>query len=467
MPITARIYVANDNDPPHVAPKGDVVGFRALVVDRQREYLTQNSLDDALKVSQNPLLSFGLSIAIWGLALGGLVWTYATQQSLGYKIIASVATIWAGIWIAFVGQDHERNRVAEFGILSAIAGFSAILTTAISQVGLPLTLSEAMAIFITGMLFLTLILRSHIAMLCSISAVILWAALFIDGYLLPSTVFWSVPLFIAVQIGLSLRHKFKFAGFLAAVSIYVWLAGLGYQEYLEGRLSLLYLVSGLFMLGCAHFRLAKAGEVTDIGNMSPHLTLAWTTAAIALIAVQHFLTFPTDFIWSGALENAPLNMAIWTGLCGLSTVLILFSGFLRRYYARMFISSIILMTLIAAIVPFLIWQHDASATFVEQSLDTPAYPFFAATLLGAVSASALFYCLNNVRRQRYISAAIGGTIILAQLYLISISEIYWTENILIAAVSFIVSLCVIIMLGHINEIGTTHENENGRWSISL
>lgn len=449
----AQTYVANDNDPPMIAPLGDAVGFRSFVVEKQREYQAQQNAQTRRSQLGPWRIFHSLKAAtlIWLLALVGASVTALSDMTPGYKVLGWMAAIWSGLWLTFVASDYKKPRLSELSLLSAIAGFSALIVTAVTHFGLPISFLSGLCLFALATLFIALLLNTHIALLTSIAASLLWAGLHFDGAFNLSPIYAVVPLLLIAQTAIAFRQDSSLALSLCALVSYAWLGGLGYQAYLSGQLSPLYLIVGIFLFATLHFRVAKAAEDRNLSTMAGHIGLAWTIASLALLGLQLFFIHPEDFFWSSAYENAPLIQAIWVTFAGVTALLIAIAGIIRRRHARMFMSSIILMTTCAAIVPVTLWYHDLIQTQFEAMTLMPAFPSMTAILGGTVLASAIFFSLNNIRRGRFFLSLLGLGIGGLQAQLLITSEFMWLENLILLGTSFFVSLCVITMLGHVNE----------------
>ncbi len=458
MHAVQTILVANDNDPPSVSPRGDSVGFRALVVEKQREYrhIARNSTSTGQAINRSGRDVFLASVAFWMASAGALAAATLTEQPLIWQLVAALAFIWSSLWTRFVAQDQDRNITGEIGMLAAILGFAALGAIGVQHVGLDLSQNELLSILVVTTLLVGWISTSQTALMVSAGLGLVWAALYFESFLTPETIMLGLPLIWAGQIGLGLRLKSRLAVFLSLCAAYAWIGGFALQQVWVGNMSALYLAGGTFLFASLHYRAAKAAEDIGVSHLGGHIVISWGLATLSLMAIQDALINPNAEVWDAALWISPLMKMVWGIFAAILLGLILLSGFLRRKHARMFMSSIFTMTCLTAIIPLFIWYHDGAIDLFEISTGLPAYPTLAVLLGGAILASALFFTLNSIRRSRYSIAVVGMILLAVEAQILLTSDLFWIENLFALGLAFVVSLSLIIMMGHVNESDTQY-----------
>jgi hypothetical protein len=406
---------ANDNEPLDRFPRGDAAGFRALLMDRKRQFTQANSDSFAMHLtSQARKSDLGLILALlcWGAAATALIWSFYTGQSIGARIFSSIALIWTGLWAAYTAQDYDMPRLSEMAVLTSLIGFLGTLLPATTQLGLPLQTSGGLGLFSLTTLLVSGLTKSKIALMASICACLCWAGLHLDGYLAPSFIVLAIPLILIGQIIVGGWLGSHISMFGAVITGYVWISGFAVAQHLAGNLSPLYLVGALFVISIAHCRSAKAAEDAGVNSMPLHIVFAWFLGSVCLLAIQHYLLYPDYEIWTNGPRTKPLLRFGWVGLCALALVILFLSGLVRYRFGKMTFASVITMTLVTALVPILIWfEPHLFAANAAPLDDGQIFLLLGMCLGGIIFTSAFLFTLNNMRRGRAILGIFGLAVI--------------------------------------------------------
>ena len=441
MDRASDFTTANDNDPTELFPRGDAVGFRALLLDKQREYHIRNAGSLVMELSsevRHSHISLGLSLIVWLAAVTACIWSFVTGQSVGLRIFASMATIWTALWSAYLAKGLNKPRLGELTVLTALMGFVGIMLPASTQMGLPLQTSGGIGFFAIAALLVAWLTFSRIGLMTSVSACLGWAALHYDGYLVPSTMVFLLPLIIVGQIWLGARLRSRTAVFGAVIAAYVWLGGFIWKLYSAGDLSALFLAAGTVLIGGAHLQISKAAEDEGVESMTLHIMFAWGLLIFALIAIQHYALTPEHKIWVENAAIAPLVKAGWALLCAGTLGLIGLAALTRRRHGRITFPAAILMVSLYALIPLAIWFEPELKNMFTYQTGLKPHPAFGMFLGGIITAAAFMFSLNNLRRGRRLLAIAGLGVIALEADLMLKGSLMQFENIAI----LIAGLCI-------------------------
>ncbi len=405
---------ANDNEPTDRFPRGDAVGFRALLLDQQRHYAEQTSGNIVLDLSseiRHSHISLLVALIFWMASVTAWVWSFYTGQSIGLRIFTSMATIWTALWSAYLSKNLFKPRLGELTVLTALLGFIGMLLTASTQLGFPLQTAGGICILAAASLSVAALTYSRIALIASISSCLVWAALNFDGYLPQSTAMIALPFLIAGQTLLSAKFQSRTAMFAAVMVTYVWLGGFAWSQYMSGALSPLFLAVGLFLVGGVHLQVAKAADDEALDSAPLHILFSWSMAMCGLIAVQHYSLFPGHEVWTSGGITAPLQKMGW-GLIVLTVLGVIgLAGLVRRRHGRMTIAAVALMSSLYALLPLAVWFEDYLTATAFAQTGTAPHPAFGMFICGVVIANALVFMFNNIRRKRRILSIAGLAVI--------------------------------------------------------
>ncbi len=404
------MITANDNESSDRFPRGDAVGFRALLLDRQRHYAEQTDANIILELTsevRHSHISLALSLIFWLAAVTSCIWGFYTAQSIGLRIFSSMATIWTGLWTAYLAKSLLKPRLGEISVFSALLGFVGMLLTASTQLGFPLQTAGGIAFFSGAALVVSYLTFSRIGLMTSIAASLCWAALQLDGYILPSSVLIALPCLILGQLYLSVKLKSRTGIFAAMFVTYVWLYGFAWAQYLNETLSPLYIVAGMFMIGGMHYHAAKAAMNEGWDSTPIHLLLGWCVSILGLIGVQHYSLYPMQPLWSEAASTAPVQKIIWALLMLTALGVIGLSGLVRRRHGKMTLASSVFLVGLFSLLPLSIWFETDVSRIITAQTGLPPHPATGMFLGGIILAIALNLVLSNLKRGKRIFAAVG------------------------------------------------------------
>lgn len=439
---------ANDNDGIEKFPRGDAVGFRSLLMDKQREYTAIHStsiVKDLTEEVKSSHISLALALVCWLAAVTSLAWSFYTGQSIGFRLFAAMATIWTALWSAYLAQDQYKPRLAELTVLTALIGFVCMLITASTQLGLPLETPGGIAMFSGATLVVAFLTHSRIALMSSITACLCWAALYLDGYIAPSLTIMALPALWSGQVLLAARMASNISIFAATMVAYAWVGGYGYAQFIAGHVGPLFLASGTFMVASVHYRAAKAAEDEGFGGMALHILFSWCLAFAALLTLQHFYLHPTRSPWVDGVETSALLKAGWAALVGGSLGIIACAGLVRRRHGQMTLFAVLSQTLLYALIPAVVWFKDIVALQFETHSGLPASPGLGMFLAGLIFASAFIFSLNSVRRDRIPLALFGFIAIALEADIVLKRELINLDYMTIMLTAIVLSVCIVVL----------------------
>lgn len=449
MEGVSHLSIANDNDPSDRFPRGDAVGFRALLLDRQREYRIRNAGNLVMELSsevRHSHISLALSLIIWLAAVTACVWSFVTGQSVGLRIFSSMATIWTALWSAYLAKSLSKPRLGELTVLTALIGFVGIMLPASTQLGLPLETSSGIGFFAMASLLVAGLTFSRIGLMTSISACLGWAALHYDGYLIPSNIVLLLPFLITGQIWLGAKLQSRTAIFGSVIVAYVWLAGFIWKLYSAGELSALYLAAGTILIGGAHLQISKAAEDEGVTSMALHTMFAWGVLILGAMGLQHYGLTPEHELWTQHAITAPLVRFGWAILSLGGLGLIGLAALSRRRHGRITIPAAFLLVGIYALVPLSIWfepQIKSMVTFQTGLLPHPTLGMF---IGGIIVAAAIIFTLNNLRRERRLLAVAGLGVLVFEADILINSPLLTTGNIMFFIAGLFITLSLISVI---------------------
>jgi len=438
-----RAYVANDNVPPASIPRGDAVGFNALL--RERQLARHQSDYSALAQGEQSRLGLWVSLIVWAAFAAGLFWSFYASQTVGIRIVAAIGLIWSSLWTRFCALDHFLTRLAEICLLVSFAAFVSLLTTASTQLGYPLSLESGLFFSVSAALIMSFLNNSKIALMCSIGCGLVWAALHLDGYILSGNITATIPALWAAMVWQSIRLQSRTGAFISLLVGYVWLTGNAFQAFNEGKLSLLYLAAGAVMIGTLHARTAKAAEDEGMKGTSMHAILGFLISNFGLLLIGNYAVDPSIDLWRDSQTNEALIRLVWIGISGAAIFLSFFAGLIRRKHSRMKFSGVVMNTLLLAMVPLGIWFEPVLDPLSLSAFNISIYPSIGLFLFGVVTANILFFIANAFRRANYWQVLAG---VLLAPALVSFSrgiDLVDQENWVLWLLGFFAGLVVVLL----------------------
>lgn len=421
-----RAYVANDNVPPTDFPRGDAVGFNAIL--RERQSLRQNLEQFSESNTSGGRLGLWISMAIWLAFCGVLVWSFYTSQSVGIRIFAAIGLIWSSLWTRFCALDHIMPRLAEICLLTAFISFIGLLVTASIQLGFPLTLPAGLLVAATAALLISFLNNSKIALMCAIGCGLVWAGLQIDGYISSGPSALAIPALWAAIVWQSIRLKSGAASFFSLLIGYICLAGNSFQSYNNGQISLLYMSAGAAIIGMLHYRASKAAEDENMHGTSFHIVLGFIVANIGLLLLGNYAFDPAASNWRGGQDITPIARLVWLGVAMAGIIISFCAGMVRRKHKRVSLAGVLMNTLFLAAIPVAIWFEPKINSLAQAHMNASLYPAFGLFIFGIVTANIMFFIANAFRRSSYIQVVVGLVITPLLLTLSKEVDLIYQEN---------------------------------------
>jgi len=394
-----KLYVANDNVPFSSVPKGDAVGFNAMLRERQKKRREQELHGLKAPDEQDNHHGFWLACIIW-LGFGAAIaWSFYTSQSIGIRIFSAIGLIWSGLWARFLAIDHNRPRLSELALLSSLMGFIGLLITATLQMGYPLSLAGGMFLFMAASLTVSFLNRSNIALICAIGACALPAL-------------WALIIFQAIRLKSDIAVK------TGVIVGYFWLISSAALAYFDGTLGALYFAVGAVIIGNMHYRVSKAAEDEGYSHTRWHVSFGWIVANIGLLCLAKYGVDPTDPLWQNSRSLAPLARLIWMSVIVAAIAAYFGAGLIRKRHSRMSISGTFLTTLILLGLSFGVWFLPQTETWFSSLTSLPAYPAWGYFIFGIVTGHIVFFVFNSFRRGHFEQIS-AGLLMLAALAILS------------------------------------------------
>ena len=439
--------MANDNAPAFTAPRGDAVGFNAMLRERQKQRQEASSGPQIEDFIQKNNLGLWLSVIIWAGFGAGVLWAFYSSQPTGTRIFSSIGFIWSGLWTRFLALDHDKPRMAEMCLLSSLLGFLSLMVTATVQMGYPLSLPAGLMIFIAAALLASLINKSITALICAIAGSLFWAALQIDGYLESGIFNLAVPAILALTILQAIRLKSGMSVLVAAAIGYIWIAGTSFAAFNNGQISALFLLTGAAVLGNVHYRAAKAAEDEKLGFTAFQTACGWIVANTSLLILAKYALDPADPIWAGMDQTSSIARLSWLSLMGLGIFVYFIAGFIRKRHNHMSLAGVVLTSLLLMALPFAALYLPSLEAFFTRYTQAPLYPHAGLFLFGAVTGNIMFFISNAFRRHHYFKVVISLFAIAALSYVAAgidlVHQEYWVTWLIGTFASILIALIAV------------------------
>lgn len=444
------MYTANDNESTERFPRGDAVGFRALLLEQQRHHAPNEAKNTILQLSaevRHSHISLTIALLFWAASVLSCIWSFYTGQSIGLRIFTSMATIWTALWSGYLAKNLYKPRLGELTVLTALLGFVGMLLTASTQLGFPLQTAGGICILAGASLIVAALTYSRIALMASISGCLAWAGLHFDGYLPPSSLMMALPLLIAGQILLGAKLKSRTAMFASVIVTYVWLIGFAWTQYVTGNLSPLFFTAGISLIGGVHLQVSKAADDEGLDSAPLHILFAWCLMITGLIGVQHYSLYSGHSLWAESAETAALHKLGWGLIMATCLGLITLAGLVRRWHGQMTIPAVVFMVALYATIPVSVWFEDY-LTFISLSqTGHQPHPEFGMFLAGIIIAAAIVFIASNLQKRRPILAVAGVAVILTETDLALRAEyLQHTSNVLILVCGLVIGIVTSTLL---------------------
>lgn len=450
--------IANDNEPAHIRPRGDAVGFNHMLRQRQsarHEFDNRHAipleLDEPLSGKGDWVTKLGffcLFASLIAVMIG-----LATPQAAGTRLIALAALAWTGLWTTYLASDSGQPRLAAASTLLATLGGLGIWVVAATQLGLPLSPADGAGVFAGVMTLTALCLRSKMALLVSTCASFMWLVTFTQLSTINSLPLWGLPVLSLVQLVLASHYKTGLSAMMALISTYGWLGYVMMQLVGAGDISLLHASGVTALIGFSHYRFGKTAGDSQMPFAVLHVIMGWSIAVLGGLMLQHYWLGTGSTVWD-ELTSRPAGVFGWTIVSYSLVGLIVVGTAMRWFGGRGSAIGTLAVSSVAAAIVVITGHTDSLSAMTEAQLGLPAMPS-AAFIIGAViSASAIAMTINGARRRIWIMMAFGLLALAAQAVLLSNPQLWNADISVIFGISFITCLCVAALLA----AESTHPN---------
>lgn len=421
-------FVANDNIPLTYRPRGDAVGFNAILRERQKNREARDLLELTNEDVLGNNVGLWLSTFIWLGFAGAALWSFYTSQSIGTRILCTIGVIWTGLWTRFLALDHLMPRHAELSLLSTLVGFLGLMTTASLQMGYPLSLPGGIVTLISASLVVSVINSSRIALMCAIGCGLIWAALQFDGFMETGSYGLILPALWTLTVLQAIRLKTMLGVVVSVITGYIWLTGSAYQAYEAGNITGLYLGAGAVVIGSLHYRTAKAAEDVGLPLTEWNVTLGWVVANLGLLCVAKFGLDPTAAIWSDSHDVSSITRIAWIAVLGGAVLAYAIASIIRARHKMMSGFGVILTTVLLACLPIAILFLPTLEPQFQAMTGLAPYPAVGLFIFGLVIGHILFFISNAFRRAHYFQVTAALIVASVMAYLVSGVDLVFQEN---------------------------------------
>ncbi len=442
-----RIRIANDNART-AAATGQLAYGAGLPLQAQprptpatEQAIPKAATDHNNAPKQKATASLKLTLALWGAAFAITLAAFLFGAGTGPKILASLSLLWAGLWSSYVSADHGRWRLSELSVVSALGGLMGAITVSANYFGLGLTLADGAMLMAIVPLVLGYVLKSHICVLASICAGLIWATLSFSGLATASLLMLAFPLICLAQLYMGTRIRSKMAVTLSVLTAYVWLIGFMTAFWMAGELPLTFAAVLLFVIGAAHHRSGKAAEDTKLTGSNIHIHAGWIAAMMGAIGFQYFWLAP-EAVSVGTATLSAAGLGLWKLAVAASLAVIFASGVVRHKYKQITLPGIFLLTLASALIPLMLWAPQWPRNVVENLSGMSAVPTIGIFMGAAILASAIGMGLNGIRRQSLPMMGLAISAVVVEAYLLLSPQFMTLDNGIVFVTGFITALAV-------------------------
>jgi|GEM_PF-2308334 len=388
----------------------------------------------------------GLAVLIWLGSIAALAWTFFYDIAGNQQLLASVALIWTGLWVGYLGQDRQKSHLGDFGTFTSILGFISALMAASMKMNIPLSLADCISVLTIVCLICSLLAGSRIALIMSACSALLGVFLHFQGQVSP----YAMIAFPAIW-SMQLYQASKLRSFLAALGVilvgYYWIFGFTYEFLQNGSLSTKYATTLIFLFGAFQYRAGKAAADEHAPYAMIHMLLGWCIACIGAMATQATWIYPDLEIWTqfSAPQSLPLlssGFSAWTALGVILIISIFFANLVRWKNNRLALSGVIAITLLCAMFAFTtVFETEVRGEILKLSAFLGDHHIGFAMGAGVI-ASAVAMAVNGARWQKTSMMCTAAIIFGAQIILLINPEFVTVNDASVFGFLLLVALCV-------------------------
>ena len=463
--------IANDNEVAYRRSQGNVIGKNVLWQD---ETASSNNNPKQDKAQQRPFgqvnavsvteAKYGggiaLSLFLWLASLFALIASVVMDASGVVQFLTSIIVIWMGLWVGYLGHDRQKSRLSDLGVFTAITGiFSAILIIG-SQFDIALlSMTNCLGIMSIIALICAVTVSSGIALIISASFLLMAAFLYFGGQAISPATLMSFPALWISQLFLASKFKSKLAIGLVmgvgAYSIYSGLSGAVNTGYVSAHLAIVLMT----LLGVLLYQFGKAVQAAKGFGSYFHILGGWLFAIGGLIALQFYWFEPRLVFWKSATVSSynDVFMPLTIGLLTIGTVV---ACLMRWKHDNLKLSGgIIISGLCLAFAGVHLFSEEIFGYFKTQSpvvfstqISVMIIPMAIAC---AVLVAAGMMILNSFLWGRLAMLCAGFGALALQIFLISKSDLFTPDNIMIfVLLAFVaMSVCVFLSSRTLSDVG--------------
>lgn len=446
-------------------PKGDFIGFRAMLRDQEMErrlhkleleHLTRNSrpMSDHVKSEsykfEDPAPMVGLPLFCTFIATLVSAFCFYSSQSLYICVAALCVMVWAALWTTHQSaktlEFHHESRkqssfISEISIMTATLGGLAIWGLVCREWGLPLSLADGIVSFAGLSALVSALLGSRLALIMSALAGLVWLGFYTIVPTINIISIWTFPLLALVQFFIAGQGDSKFSTAIALIGAHVWLFWLLNDRLVAGDISLIHIAAFSMMIGLAHYRLGKAAGDALWETATLHVIFGWGLTMAGAIGLQHYWLGTNPVLWE-TVSSHPLSELSWQFIGAATIALVGIAGLIRMAHNQMSSMAVIFTLCVAVAAAAIYDQRIMIEHYVQSELNMSARPLVGLLIGGAITASAIAMCVNGARRKSMVMMLVGLAVIAAELTLMLDPNIWTAESGLAFTICLAGSLCL-------------------------
>lgn len=400
--------------------------------------------------------NISLALGLWLVTLAAVLWTAIYDIAGNKQLLASIALVWTGLWIGYIGQDRQKSRFGDLGTFTAIVGFVSALFAASSKMNIPLSLVDCISVLTFVCLICSLLASSRIALILSACAALVGVYLHFQGQSAPFAMM-AFPAIWATQ----LYQASKLRSFLASCGVilvgYYWIYGFTTQFLQNGLISTLYATTLIFLFGAFQYAAGRAAEDEHAPYALLHKLMGWTLACVGAMATQVSWLFPGVDFWPTRLnslgfaaETTPLvpgQATLWIGLGAVMIIGIFFANLVRWKNNRIAMVGVFTATVLCTAYGFTtVFEADirkllgSGADAWGNSWDILSSTHIGFVMVAGVIASGMAMIGNGLRANKISLICVAALVLGAQFILIADPAFLTLGDVVIFGILFLIAV---------------------------
>ncbi len=440
-----RIRTANDNVPPLHHLQRTLHGQLAAYSDQNQA--SRPALENTVQAltipanNQRKVRSLRLTQLLWLASILSVIAAILFSAPVEYKAFSLVALLWMSLWSSYVFTDHKLPRLKEIAVLSTMACFLSAFALLATLLSLSIAPLDGVVLATLGALVLAGVMKSRIALLGSITASLIWAVMAKQGTAITTPLLFVFPFIAIAQAYICTKINSGLTIGLSIVTGYYWIAWLLTDLWSTGNMPLTFAASAFSIIGMAHLRLGKVAEDTGMIGSNLHLYAGWAASIVGALIFQIFwldsdiLGASTAFISAQGLQN-------WKHLIMGCLAIVFVSGIIRYKYSQITLTGIVLVTLVTALMPAMLWKPDWTVVVMDGFAGMKAMPTFGIIIGAAILSSSISLIANGLRRNTNIMIALGLLGMVSQAVLLLDPTLTTADNIVVFFTAVLIALTI-------------------------